>query len=163
MYSNLPLRPRSKGILLDTNLLTALIVGYLGNGEVERFKRTRQFSTEDVVELNKIVEKFGWRCTTPHVLAEVSNLLDWLDDDKKSKAGRLLAAYVRNAKEVHVSAAEIVKTPVYYKLGLTDAGLVMLARQEDCAVFTADLPLYHYASNLKIEIFNFNHLKDQWL
>lgn len=163
MHDNLPLRPKSKGILLDANLLTALIVGSLGSGEVERFKRTRQFSTKDVVELSKIVEKFGWRCTTPHVLAEVSNLLDWLDDDKKSKAGRLLATYVRNAKEVHVSAAEIVKTPVYCKLGLTDAGLVMLARQEDCAVFTADLPLYHYASNLKIEIFNFNHLKDQWL
>lgn len=163
MYSNLPLRPRSKGILLDTNLLIALIVDSLGKGELERCSRTSQFSTKDVAELSRIVELFGWRCTTPHVLAEASNLLGQLNGDKSIKARTRLAAYVRNAKEVHVSAAEIVKTPVYCKLGLTDAGLVMLARQEDCAVFTADLPLYHYASNLKIEIVNFNHLKDQWL
>jgi len=163
MYSDLPLRSKHKGILLDTNLLTVLLVGSLGNGEVERFKRTRQFTTKDVVELHNILKSFGWICTTPHVVAEVSNLLDWLDDTRKSEASRRLAAYVHNAKEVHVEAAEIVKTQIYSKLGITDAGLVMLAKQESCTVFTADLPLYHYASNLSVEIVNFNHLRDQWI
>ena len=163
MYNNLPLRSKNKGILLDTNLLTVLLVGSLGNGEVERFKRTRQFTTKDVVELHNIVKSFGWICTTPHVVAEASNLLDWLDSGRKGKASRLLAAYVHAAKEVHVEATEIVKTPVYSKLGITDAGLVMLAKQEGCTVFTADLPLYHYASNLRVEIVNFNHLRDQWI
>ena len=163
MYDKLPVRSKSKGILLDTNLLTVLLVGSLGKGEVERFKRTRQFTTKDVVELQNIVKSFGGIYTTPHVVAEVSNLLDWLDDTKKSEASRWLAAYVHNAKEVHIKAAEIVKTPVYSKLGITDAGLVMLAKQEGCTVFTADLPLYHYASNLRVEIVNFNHLRDQWI
>ena len=163
MYSNLPVAAKSKGVLLDANLLTALIVGYIGAGEVEQFKRTRQFTTKDVVELHKIVKSFGWICTTPHVIAEVSNLLDWLNDDKKREANRQLAAYVCNAKEVHIEAVEIVRTPVYCTLGITDAGLVLLAQQSNCTVFTADLPLYHYASNLNIEIVNFNHLRNQWL
>jgi predicted nucleic acid-binding protein len=163
MYNNLPLASQRKGLLLDANLLTALLVGSLGAGEVERFKRTRQFTTKDVVELNNIVKSFGWICTTPHVVAEVSNLLDWLDDTRKSEASRRLAAYVHNAKEVHIKAAEIVRTKIYCKLGITDAGLAMLAQQEDCTVFTADLPLYQYASNLGIEIVNFNHIRNQWL
>jgi predicted nucleic acid-binding protein len=163
MYSKLLLRSKHKGILLDTNLLTALLVGSLGQGEVERFKRTCQFSSKDAAELTAIVKDFGWIYTTPHVIAETSNLLDWLDSGRKDKASRLLAAYVHAAKEVHVEATEIVKTPVYSKLGITDAGLVMLAKQESCTVFTADLPLYHYASNLGVEIVNFNHLRDQWI
>jgi hypothetical protein len=76
MYNNLPLTAKNKGILLDANLLLALLVGSFGAGEVERFKRTRQFTTRDVVELHKIVKSFSWICTTPHVVAEVSNLLD---------------------------------------------------------------------------------------
>ena len=44
---------KSKGVLLDANLLTALIVGYIGAGEVEQFKRTRQFTTKDVIELHR--------------------------------------------------------------------------------------------------------------
>jgi predicted nucleic acid-binding protein len=163
MYNNLPLTAKNKGILLDANLLLALLVGSFGAGEVERFKRTRQFTTRDVVELHKIVKSFSWICTTPHVVAEVSNLLDWLNDDKKHEASRRLAAYVCNAKEVHIKAVEIVRTPIYRKLGITDAGLIVLAQQEACTVFTADLPLYHYAANLKIEIVNFNHLRNQWL
>ncbi|MCI5150853.1 MAG: hypothetical protein D3916_15970 [Candidatus Electrothrix sp. MAN1_4] len=163
MYSNLPLRSKSKGILLDTNLLTALLVGSLGTGEVERFKRTCQFTSKDAAELNTLVKSFGWICTTPHVIAETSNLLDWLDNGRKNKASKLLAEYIRNAQEVHIKAAEIIKNPVYSKLGITDAGLVMLAKQEGCTVFTVDLPLYHYASNLRVEIVNFNHLRDQWI
>ncbi|MCI5221613.1 MAG: hypothetical protein D3924_02755 [Candidatus Electrothrix sp. AR4] len=143
MYDNLPPTLQSKGVMLDANLLIALLVGSFGEGEVERFKRTRQFTTRDVVELAKVVERFGRTWTTPHVIAEVSNILDWLNDDRRREAGRRLAAYIRNAKEVHLEGAEIVKTPVYFTLGITDAGLCLLARQNDCIVITADLPLYH--------------------
>jgi len=160
MYSNLLLASKRKWLLLDTNLLTAFLVGSLGKGEVERFKRTRQFTTKDVVELHKIMKIFGWICTTPHVIAEVSNLLDWMDDTRKSEASRRLAAYVHNAKEVHVKAAEIVRSKIYCKLCITDAGLAMLAQKEDCTVFTADLPLYQYSSNLGIDIVNFNHIRN---
>ena len=163
MYSNLLLAAKRKGILLDANLLLALLIGSFGAGEVERFKRTRQFTTRDVVELNKIVESFAWIYTTPHVIAEVSNLLDWLDDTKKREANRRLAAYICRAKEVHIEAVEIIKTPIYCKLGITDAGLVVLAQKESCIVFTADLPLYHYAANLRIKVVNFNHIRNEWL
>ncbi|CAK8714603.1 hypothetical protein H206_00307 [Candidatus Electrothrix aarhusensis] len=164
MYDdNLPPALQSKGVLLDANLLIALLVGSFGEGEVERFKRTQQFATRDVVELTKVVERFGWRYTTPHVIAETSNLLDWMDDSRRCEAGKRLAAYICTAREVHVEGAEIVKTPVYHKLGITDAGLCLLARQSDCIVITADLPLYHYALNLHVQIVNFNHMRNQWI
>lgn len=163
MYKNLPLRAKSKGILLDAQLLTALIVGSLGEGEVERFTMTRQFSSRDAAELSRIVKGFSWTCATPHVLAEASNLLDWLDGDRKSAARRRLTAYVCNVREAQVWASEIVRTPVCCTLGITGAGLIMLAQEGNCTVFTADLPLYHYAARLRLDVVNFNHIRDAWL
>jgi hypothetical protein len=57
----------------------------------------------------------------------------------------------------------IVATPVYFKLGVTDAGLFLTAREQRLVLVTADLPLYHYACGLKVEAINFNHIREQWL
>ena len=158
-----PLVSQRKGVLIDANLLTVLIVGMLGRGQVEAFKRTRNFTSEDVVGIDAAVSGFGWSCTTPHVLAEVSNLLDWLDPSKKGAALGYLAELTGSLREVTFPATEIVATPIYFKLGITDAALFMAAREQGLVLLTADLPLYHYASGLHVEAINFNHLRDTWL
>lgn len=153
-----------KGILIDAMLLTAYIVGMLGPGEVEKFKRTRAFTTDDVQGIDDLVRQFGWICTTPHVIAEVSNLLDWLDPVRRQRANELLAkAALTMLREIFRSSKEIVATQVYFKLGVTDAGLFLTAREQNLVLVTADLPLYHYASGLKVEAINFNHIREQWL
>jgi len=42
-----------KSVLLDANLLTMYLVAQLGDGEVEKFKRTREYTTIDAQILNK--------------------------------------------------------------------------------------------------------------
>ncbi len=136
----------------------------LGRGEVEKFKRTKAFTTDDVQGIDDLVRQFGWTCTTPHVIAEVSNLLDWLDPKKRQQAKQLLAqAALTTLSEIFMLSKEIVATPVYFKLGVTDAGLFLTAREQRLVLVTADLPLYHYASELKVEAINFNHIREQWL
>ena len=152
-----------KGVLIDANLLTALLVGRLGPGEVEKFKRTRNFSSDDVTGIDALIRTFGWTCTTPHVIAEVSNLLDWLDPGKKQNAFGFLAEFIQALREISIKSKEIVATPIYFKLGITDAGLFMAAKEQSLVLVTADLELYHYASGLNVEAINFNHLREQWL
>jgi len=153
-----------KGILIDANLLTVYIVGMLGRGEVEKFKRTRGYTSDDVKGIDDLIRQFGWICTTPHVIAEVSNLLDWLDSGKRQRANELLAkAALSTLGEIFKASKEIVATQVYFKLGVTDAGLFLTAREQKLVLVTADLPLYHYASGLKVEAINFNHIREQWL
>lgn len=154
---------KRKGVLLDSNLLTVLITGLLGNGEIEKFKRTRQFTTADFAGLGELIENFGWICTTPCVVAEVSNLLDWFDPDRRMRAGELLAKWVLGVCELNIAASEVVQTPAYYKLGFTDAALYLLARKKQLVILTADLPLYHYASSLGVDAINFHNLREQWL
>ncbi len=71
-----PFASPSKGALIDANLLIMLIIGTLGNGEVEIFKRTRQYTTEDVVKLRELLSCFGWLSATPQVIAETCNILE---------------------------------------------------------------------------------------
>jgi hypothetical protein len=149
-----------KGVLIDANLLTVLLVGLLGAGEVERFKRTRSFTTKDAIGIDDLLRGFGWICTTPHVIAEVSNLLDWLDRDKRHRAFDLLAAFIRTRRELSIPATDIVESPVYLKLGITDAGLFIAARAQKLVLLTADLPLYHHASGLNLDAINFNHIRE---
>lgn len=152
-----------KGVLIDANLLIVLIVGMLGPGEVEKFKKTTAYTSEDVIGIDALIREFGWIGTTPHVIAEVSNLLDWIDQRKRQTAKTLLAELTGNLREIYFASTEIVATPVYFKLGITDAGLFMAASQQRFVLLTADLPLYHYASGLNVEAINFNHLREHWL
>ncbi|WPL18899.1 hypothetical protein Thiowin_03990 [Thiorhodovibrio winogradskyi] len=158
-----PLISRRKGVLIDANLLTVLIVGRLGSGEVEAFKRTRNFTTQDYEQINELVGLFGSKCMTPHVLAEVSNLLDWLEPKRKQYAFSHLAEFAQAQREIFPPAAEIVATPIYFKLGITDAGLFQVAQQQPLVLLTADLPLYHYAAGRKLEAINFNHIREAWV
>lgn len=158
-----PFASPHKGVLIDTNLLTVLLVGMLGHGEVEKFKRTRNFTSEDATGIHTLLGEFGWVCTTPHVIAEVSNLLDWLDPKKKQNAFELLAVFIQSLREISMTSKEIVATPIYFKLGISDAGLFMAAKEQHLVLVTVDFELYHYASGLHVEAINFNHFRQHWL
>lgn len=104
-----PFAAPSKGLLIDANLLSVVLIGLLGRGEIERFKRTRSYTGEDALAIDGLVGQFGWVCTTPHVIAEVSNLLDWLDQSKRTTALSHLAAFAQSSREIFSLATEIVR------------------------------------------------------
>jgi len=158
-FKSHPFVSKSRGILVDANLLTAWIVGALGDGEVEQFKRTREYTTDDVKLLHRLLMCFGWLSTTPHVLSETSNSIDWLNGRKRDAALCQPARYVKCVEEHNIESAAIVNSPVYYKLGITDAALFLTATRENLVLVTSDLPLYGHASGLGVESMNFNHLR----
>lgn len=109
----------TKGLLIDANLLTVMIIGALGVGEVERFKRTREYVDDDVLGLDQLIQQFGWVGTTPHIMTETSNLLDWLDDRRRANALGDLASFAQSSPEIGLCSTAVVKSPVYYRLGIT--------------------------------------------
>ncbi|MBK5938213.1 hypothetical protein CCR96_02775 [Halochromatium roseum] len=153
----------TKGLLIDANLLTVMIIGALGVGEVERFKRTREYIDDDVLGLDLLIQQFGWVGTTPHIMTETSNLLDWLDDARRANALGYLARFAQSAPEIGLSSTAVVESPVYYRLGITDAALCLAIERQPLVLLTRDLALYQYASQLRLEVINFNHVRQQWL
>ena len=75
-YERFEQNARSRGVLIDTNLLVLLIVGAVNRDRISGFKRTSSYTPEDWDLLTGILELLPLRCSIPHVLAEVSTLTD---------------------------------------------------------------------------------------
>jgi len=65
---------RSKGALIDANLLVLYLVGKTNKRRIRDFKPCDRFETEDFDLLEDLVGYLGKVFTTPHILTEVSNL-----------------------------------------------------------------------------------------
>ena len=69
-------RFRSKGVLIDSNLLLLLLVGSFDTNLVinASFKRVAKYNLEDFETLQNLLRYFTISVTTAHLLTEVSNL-----------------------------------------------------------------------------------------
>ncbi len=150
---------KRKNLLLDANLLTVYIVSQLGNGEIEKNKKTRNYTTEDAYLLCEFISSFRAIVTTPHVLTETANLLDWIKDEHRKKVFSYLTNFIQQVDEYYLQAKQICPSPAFLRLGLTDAMLIELCQQQDLVLLTADLPLYHFAIGQNLSAINFHHLR----
>lgn len=150
---------KSKNVLLDANLLTMYLVAQLGDGEVESFKRTREYTTADAQILDKTLLGFKSIVTTPQVLTETANLLDWFEGAKRQVLFGYLSHFIIQVDERYLAAKQIIISPAFIKLGLSDAALYDICHLDKCVLLTADLDLYGFAAGHGIEAINFTHLR----
>ncbi len=73
---------RKDGIIVDTNLLLLLMVGMVDPSRIEEFKRTKKFASIDFNTVASIVSLSSMIITIPHILSEVSDLLESIGRDK---------------------------------------------------------------------------------
>lgn len=131
---------KSKRVLLDANLLTMYLVAQLGDGEVEKFSRTRAYTTADAKILDKTLLGFKSIITTAQVLTETANLLDWFTGKKRQVLFGYLSQFVVTVDEKYLSAKQIILSPAFIKLGLSDAALFDICHLDKCV----NKPLYKY-------------------
>ena len=148
-----------KGLLIDTNILLLYYVGYVNRDRIVRFKRTRQFLPEEYDLLVDFIQSFATLVTTPNILAEVSNFINQLQEPERSQCYALLAQSTETIQEFYVPSLEVVKQGWgFQKYGLTDCGLVTLAKDK-YLVLTDDLKIASYLQNQRVDTVNFNHLR----
>ena len=153
---------RNSGILLDANILILYFVGSLDRNLIPKFGPTKIFTKEDYNILFNIlrqlrIEKF---VTTPNVLTEVNNLANKLPENYRLAFLQKFAREIPNFEEHYLPSSEVSQTPVFKKLGLTDAGIVGLVKDKHLVV-TMDFPLSNYLQYLGIDDINFNHIRAQ--
>ena len=148
-YANHPL-------VIDTNLLLLLMVGQTDQAAIPRFGRTENFKDEDFDNVTKIAEFFA-ACkglsTTPHVLAEVSNLLG-----RRELFRSTLARFVARVDERWEPAKHLVQNRLFRAIGLTDVGLLAIACQQHC-VLTRDGELAARIALAGGAVINYNHIR----
>ena len=152
---------RKNGLLIDTNLLVLLIVGFVNRDRISRFKRTTSYSSADWDLLSGILERISRRYTLPHVVAEVSTLTD-LKGPELEVAREVLLGLIKELRELQITSVDACATPLFMRLGLTDAAIAEAARLHRCSVLTNDSGLYTALANEGSPVAMFDHLRE-WL
>jgi len=147
---------RKDGIIVDTNLLLLLIVGMVDPSRIEEFKRTRKFTAIDFDTVASIVSLYSKIITTPHILSEVSDLLESIGRDKQLFFENFADSISNGMIENHIEIDSLIAQDEFFLLGVADTGIFELAKQK-YLVLTDDLPLTLILESNKLFVINFTH------
>jgi rRNA-processing protein FCF1 len=160
---------KTKGIIVDTNLLILYIVGFYNIDYIERFARVKnkKYSKEDFGALARLISLFKVIFVTPQILAELSNLSfkneknrDFEDDNFNGYLVEVIRI-ITGAKENFSPKEKLMDIAQFCKFGFTDISILDLAQQERLPVITDDLRLHHLLINLGVDSLNMNTIRTQ--
>ena len=150
---------RSRGVLVDSNILLLLFVGSFDRLLIAKFKRTAgRFSVEEFDLLKNLLACFDRVVTTPHILAEVNSLSNQMGEPTRTRFFSDFARKIPLLQEEYVVSAHAAQVEAFSKLGLTDSGILHLVRG-NYLVLTDDFTLYGFLEKSGIDVLNFNHLR----
>ncbi|MGI8913603.1 MAG: PIN domain-containing protein [Chloroflexota bacterium] len=158
-------RYRQAGILVDANVLILLFIGILDRSYIERFERTKSYTPEDFGALVQILQYFQRIIVTPHILTEVSNFVGRMHHDRRYAYFQVVRSLLITTPgqfivdEQYRPAKLIVLEPEFYRLGLTDAGIIHKAMQRHCLVLTDDGPLAEQLARRGLAVLNFGIIR----
>lgn len=141
--------------MLDTNLLLLLIVGRTDRSLIGSHKRTRAYDSTDVDVIESLVAVYDGLVTTPHILAETSNLLRQIRNPARDTIQHTLREFILACEEASIGSAEGCLHDQFIALGLTDAIILTACAtssgdQDRIELLTADEPVYHHALSLGV-------------
>jgi hypothetical protein len=148
---------RRKGIIVDTNLLLLALIG--GTPSIAGFKRTSGYTVKDYKLLLNVIDQFEKLISTPHILAEVSNLTNGLYGSKLHDFYATLKKSLSTVIEIHCPALDISCDYELSPYGLTDVGIICAAK-DNYLVLTDDLRVAGFAHQHSVDVVNFNHIRE---
>lgn len=151
-------RYKSRGILIDTNLLLLYFIGTYDPEMILSFKRTKIFVPEDFALLLDVFNYFSKVITTPNVLTEVNSLSNQLPESVKSDYYPEFARRVSVLVEEYIASAKICSLDHFRRFGLTDSGIIDSVRGK-YLVLTYDFKLSNYLQAANVDAINFNHIR----
>lgn len=150
---------RTKGILIDTNLLLLFVVGKHDKFLIEKFKRVQQFTIEDYEFICGFVRYFSKVIVTPYILTEVSNLLNQLPEQYKFEQYSAFSHLMQEWLERHTESKLIATVESFKKYGLTDAEIAETGLKKDHLILTDDFRLTGFLNKQGIDVINFNNIR----
>lgn len=117
-------------LFLDSNVLTLFIVGRSDTGLIQRHRALDHYSMDDFTRLVSVMDKARGFATSAFVLAETSNLTRQIKGAERPRLMQSLKAFIEVADEIAMESKQIAQSPAFLKLGLTDAAIGALAKDE---------------------------------
>ena len=116
---------RGLDLIIDTNLLLILVIGFLDNGRyIRKSNRLNEYSEADY-QATAMVMGNNRIHITPYIATEVSNLID-LTGDAQRRAFEFAGILFSEFTEIQTNLNEDVKSEFFPLYGLTDSSLISL-------------------------------------
>lgn len=157
-YEALFERYRTRGLLLDSNLLLLYTIGSHDERLIESFKRTKTFTRDDFRLLARIIRLFKRIVTTPHILTEVNGLSNQVPGGIRYDYLGTFGKRLTECDERFVTSAVVAETPAFRVFGLTDAAIAEVAKDQ-ALVLSVDLDLVVHLQKSGLDAANFNNIR----
>lgn len=145
-----------RSLLLDANLLLVLAIGWSNPLLIERHKKTKgEYVAEDYDLLFELIGAFAPCITTPHILTEVSNQLGQASGPLQYALFQSFAELIQLLIEHHAPSRELTFHDQFPVFGLTDLGILHLARSEKPLVISADSRLVAYLNSTGVNAIDY--------
>jgi hypothetical protein len=152
-------RYRTKGVLVDSSLLVVYLVGNFDQRHLVNCRAIKSsFTLPEFTLLANLIGQFELLVTTPHILAEVSNLSGKLPAQLHAPFREFFARAIPNLEEQTVAASRLAEAPQFVRFGITDTAISMVAR-EQFLVLTEEAALYGHLSKQGVDVINFSHIR----
>ncbi|WP_128545809.1 hypothetical protein [Larkinella soli] len=148
-----------EGLLVDTNILILIVIGYLEPSQIGKDKRTSAYTREDYFLLVEFTRFFKKLVTTTNILTEVSNLIEGLSY-KGNPVLSVLPHLIETIEELSFPSRPVMnaETRFFARFGLSDTVSMAFAKK-NYLVLTDDLKFYYYLESQHLPALNFNHLR----
>jgi len=151
-------RYKSRGAILDTNLMLLLIVGTYSIGRIETFKRTLKYTSSDFRLISNMLARMDRRIITPNIFTETDNFCRQLPEKEYDAVSRTMVRLCAEFMEVYTPSRDALSHPLYSRLGITDCITLALASEKHL-VITDDFALANRITSMGGDAININHLR----
>lgn len=153
---------KSRGLLIDTNILLLVIIGLCDRKLIGSFKRVIQYADKDYEVVTQLANNFNFLVTTPYILTETSNLAFQLPNCYHDNLSAVMQKLLHKSVERYIPSVEIVEDRSFTKYGITDAGISVIS-QGNYLVLTDDFKLAGFLKKKTQDVINFNHIRQHYL
>jgi hypothetical protein len=141
-------------VIVDTNILTLLIVGKINPCDIGKHKRTSIYKEKHYLKLIDILDGYTEIFSCPNINTEVDNLLNDYSGENKNRYLRIYREIINKSNEKYIESKVIVQNWVFQNLGLTDTIVLEMAKKCDLLI-SGDSELCDYARSQDIRVFDF--------
>ncbi|MBS1493003.1 MAG: hypothetical protein JST55_05820 [Bacteroidetes bacterium] len=149
-----------KSVLLDTNLLFLYLTGLYDQSLIEKVSRlSNHFVNNDYFILKNSLKRYNNFITTPHILTETSNFLFQGNIKKFPGLLKRVVSTLQGFEQINQEKNQLINSKYFESFGITDTGIIEIAKQKKTMIFTIDSKLWGELRNLQLPYENFNNIR----
>jgi hypothetical protein len=149
---------KTRGAIIDTNLLVLVVVGNYRPDRIGSHRRTATYTTEDFALMMRLIARFERVYATPNIFTEVDNLSRALPRQEYVGIAGSMRSVMGGIAEIYFESRAVGGSRQFPAIGLADAATMLLASR-DLLVITDDLPLAHRLQGEGRDVININHIR----